>query len=174
MRFGEMAWIQRLHVALEETASACTPRKSPAEGQEGPGHIEILLRLHDESGRTILPSSFIPAAERYGLMTALDRWVVRNVFQVMRQCLDEGREGPLALCAINLSGSSIGDDNFLEYLQRLFVEYAIPPRMICFEITETSAIANLGSAIRFINELKGLGCRSRSMTSAPACRHSPI
>ena len=52
-------------------------------------------------------------------------------------------------------GSSIGDDKFLEYLQRLFVEYAIPPRMICFEITETSAIANLGSAIRFINELKG-------------------
>lgn len=107
-------------------------------------------------------------------MTALDRWVVRNVFMVIRQCLEEGREGPLSTCAINLSGSSIGDDKFLEYLQRLFVEYAIPPRMICFEITETSAIANLGSAIRFINELKGWVAVSRWMIFAPACPRSPI
>ncbi|MCY1442294.1 Cyclic di-GMP phosphodiesterase PdeB [compost metagenome] len=127
-----------------------------------------------------MPSSFIPAAERYGLMTALDRWVVRNVFLVIRQCLDEGREGPLSICAINLSGSSIGDDKFLEYLQRLFVEYAIPPRMICFEITETSAIANLGSAIRFINELKGLGCRfslddfCAGMSSFAYLKHLPV
>jgi EAL domain-containing protein (putative c-di-GMP-specific phosphodiesterase class I) len=141
MRFGEMAWIQRLHVALEENRFCLYAQEiAPLQGQEGPGHIEILLRLHDESGRTILPSSFIPAAERYGLMTALDRWVVRNVFQVIRQCLDEGREGPLALCAINLSGSSIGDDNFLEYLQRLFVEFAIPPRLICLKLPKPAQL----------------------------------
>jgi len=181
MRFGEMAWIQRLHVALEENRFClCAQEIATLKTFEGPGHIEILLRLHDESGRTILPSSFIPAAERYGLMTALDRWVVRNVFLVIRQCLDEGREGPLSICAINLSGSSIGDDKFLEYLQRLFVEYAIPPRMICFEITETSAIANLGSAIRFINELKGLGCRfslddfCAGMSSFAYLKHLPV
>ncbi|MCE1115157.1 EAL domain-containing protein [Pseudomonas sp. NMI795_08] len=181
MRFGEMAWIQRLHVALEENRFCLYAQEiAPLQGQEGPGHIEILLRLHDESGRTILPDSFIPAAERYGLMTALDRWVVRSVFQVIRQCLDEGREGPLALCAINLSGSSIGDDNFLEYLQRLFGEFEIPPRLICFEITETSAIANLGSAIRFINELKGLGCKfslddfCAGMSSFAYLKHLPV
>ncbi|PLU94890.1 PAS domain S-box protein [Pseudomonas plecoglossicida] len=181
MRFGEMAWIQRLHVALEENRFCLYAQEiAPLKTFEGPGHIEILLRLHDESGRTILPSSFIPAAERYGLMTALDRWVVRNVFLVIRQCLDEGREGPLSICAINLSGSSIGDDKFLEYLQRLFVEYAIPPRMICFEITETSAIANLGSAIRFTNELKGLGCRfslddfCAGMSSFAYLKHLPV
>ncbi|MDH0732142.1 EAL domain-containing protein [Pseudomonas sichuanensis] len=181
MRFGEMAWIQRLHVALEENRFCLYAQEiAPLQGQEGPGHIEILLRLHDESGRTILPNSFIPAAERYGLMTALDRWVVRSVFQVIRQCLDEGREGPLALCAINLSGASIGDDNFLEYLQRLFGEFDIPPRLICFEITETSAIANLGSAIRFINELKGLGCKfslddfCAGMSSFAYLKHLPV
>jgi len=181
MRFGEMAWIQRLHVALEENRFCLYAQEiAPLTSIEGPGHIEILLRLHDESGRTILPDSFIPAAERYGLMTALDRWVVRNVFQVIRQGLDEGREGPLAMCAINLSGSSIGDDMFLEYLQRLFVEYAIPPRLICFEITETSAIANLGSAIRFINELKGLGCKfslddfCAGMSSFAYLKHLPV
>ena len=181
MRFGEMAWIQRLHVALEENRFCLYAQEiAPLHPHESPGHIEILLRLHDESGRTILPDSFIPAAERYGLMTALDRWVVRSVFQVIRQCLDEGREGPLAMCAINLSGSSIGDDKFLEYLQRLFSEFDIPPRLICFEITETSAIANLGSAIRFINELKGLGCRfslddfCAGMSSFAYLKHLPV
>jgi diguanylate cyclase (GGDEF)-like protein/PAS domain S-box-containing protein len=181
MRFGEMAWIQRLHVALEENRFCLYAQEiAPLRPHEGTGHIEILLRLHDESGRTILPDSFIPAAERYGLMTALDRWVVRSVFQVIRQCLDEGREGPLAMCAINLSGTSIGDDNFLEYLHRLFAEFDIPPRLICFEITETSAIANLGSAIRFINELKGLGCKfslddfCAGMSSFAYLKHLPV
>ncbi|WP_188036536.1 EAL domain-containing protein [Pseudomonas sp. EZ-C24] len=181
MRFGEMAWIQRLHVALEENRFCLYAQEIAAlSDQGGPGHIEILLRLHDESGRTILPDSFIPAAERYGLMTALDRWVVRNVFQVIRQCLNEGRPVPLALVAINLSGSSIGDDKFLDYLQRLFSEFEIPPRMICFEITETSAIANLGSAIRFINELKGLGCKfslddfCAGMSSFAYLKHLPV
>lgn len=95
MRFGEMAWIQRLHVALEENRFCLYAQEIAALGpHEGAGHIEILLRLQDESGRIILPDSFIPAAERYGLMTALDRWVVRSVFTVIRQCLDEQRDGP--------------------------------------------------------------------------------
>ncbi|WP_442112940.1 EAL domain-containing protein [Pseudomonas sp. NUPR-001] len=181
IRFGEMAWIQRLHVALEENRFCLYAQEIAALGTDnGAGHIEILLRLQDENGRIILPDSFIPAAERYGLMTALDRWVVRSVFKVIRQCLDERHEGPLAMCAINLSGSSIGDDKFLEYLKRLFGEYAIPPHMICFEITETSAIANLGSAIRFINELKSLGCRfslddfCAGMSSFAYLKHLPV
>ncbi|MHC2147767.1 EAL domain-containing protein [Pseudomonas sp. 210_17 TE3656] len=181
MRFGEMAWIQRLHVALEENRFCLYAQEIAALGpDDGAGHIEILLRLQDENGRIILPDSFIPAAERYGLMTALDRWVVRSVFTVIRQCLDEQRDGPLAMCAINLSGSSIGDDKFLDYLRRLFGEFAIPPQMICFEITETSAIANLGSAIRFINELKSLGCRfslddfCAGMSSFAYLKHLPV
>jgi len=182
VRFGEMAWIQRLHIALEENRFCLYGQEIAAldPTEEGGGHLEILLRLHDESGRIILPDSFIPAAERFGLITALDRWVVRSVFEVIRQCLDEGREEPLAMCSINLSGSSIGDDKFLDYLKRQFSDYAIPPELICFEITETSAIANLGSAIRFINELKGLGCKfslddfCAGMSSFAYLKHLPV
>jgi len=183
LRFGEMAWVQRLHMALEENrfclyAQEIAPLGSIATGTRG--HIEILLRLHDEAGRMILPDSFIPAAERYGLMTSLDRWVVQNVFKVIAQCINDKCEGPLAMCAINLSGITIGDDAFLHFLREQFDNYGVPPEMICFEITETSAIANLGSAIRFINELKGLGCYfslddfCAGMSSFAYLKHLPV
>ncbi len=183
-RFGEMAWIQRLHMALEDNRFCLYSQEIAALSREAGhsnGHVEILLRLRDESGRIILPDCFIPAAERYGMMTTLDRWVVQNVFKVIADCLhDNHRRGPLAVCAINLSGTSIGDDAFLEYLRHQFQIYAIPPELICFEITETSAIANLGSAIRFINELKGLGCRfslddfCAGMSSFAYLKHLPV
>jgi diguanylate cyclase (GGDEF)-like protein/PAS domain S-box-containing protein len=182
MRFGEMAWVQRLHLALEENRFCLYAQEIAALGRSDHkgGHIEILLRLHDESGRIILPESFIPAAERYGLMTALDRWVVHNVFKVIQRCMQEGAQGPLAMCAINLSGISIGDEEFLGYLREQFQRFAIPPELICFEITETAAISNLGSAIRFINELKGLGCRfslddfCAGMSSFAYLKHLPV
>lgn len=183
-RFGEMAWIQRLHMALEDNRFCLYSQEIAALGRNAVqtnGHIEILLRLRDESGRMILPDSFIPAAERYGMMTTLDRWVVQHVFMIIADCLkSEHYKGPLAVCAINLSGSSIGDDAFLEYLRQQFQIYAIPPELICFEITETSAIANLGSAIRFINELKSLGCRfslddfCAGMSSFAYLKHLPV
>jgi len=184
IRFGEMAWIQRLHMALEDNRFCLYSQEIARLGRDsgpGDGHVEILLRLRDESGRLILPDSFIPAAERYGMMTTLDRWVVQNVFKIISECLsDNHRSGPMAVCAINLSGSSIGDDAFLEYLRQQFQIYAIPPELICFEITETSAIANLGSAIRFINELKSLGCRfslddfCAGMSSFAYLKHLPV
>jgi diguanylate cyclase (GGDEF)-like protein/PAS domain S-box-containing protein len=184
MRFGEMTWVQRLHVALEENRFCLYAQEIANIGQvsahEG-GHIEILLRLRDETGRMILPDNFIPAAERYGLMATLDRWVVQNVFKIIAQCLREDKHtGPMAMCAINLSGTSIGDDAFLEYLKEQFDTYQIPPDLICFEITETSAISNLGSAIRFINELKALGCLfslddfCAGMSSFAYLKHLPV
>ncbi len=182
VRFGEMAWVQRLHMALEENRFCLYAQEiSPLGNTDaGNGHIEILLRLHDEAGRTILPDSFIPAAERYGLMTSLDRWVVENVFKIIARCMHERPGRPMAMCAINLSGITIGDDDFLGFLHEKFGTYGIPPEMICFEITETSAIANLGSAIRFINELKALGCHfslddfCAGMSSFAYLKHLPV
>ena len=182
LRFGEMAWVQRLHMALEENRFCLYAQEISPLGHTdgGNGHIEILLRLHDEAGRIILPDSFIPAAERYGLMTSLDRWVVENVFKIIARCLQERPDRPMAMCAINLSGITIGDDDFLGFLREKFHTYAIPPGMICFEITETSAIANLGSAIRFINELKALGCLfslddfCAGMSSFAYLKHLPV
>ncbi|UII69894.1 EAL domain-containing protein [Pseudomonas sp. HN11] len=182
LRFGEMAWVQRLHMALEENRFCLYAQEISPLGHTdgGDGHIEILLRLHDEAGRIILPDSFIPAAERYGLMTSLDRWVVENVFKIISRCLHERPDRPMAMCAINLSGITIGDDDFLGFLREKFRTYNIPPRMICFEITETSAIANLGSAIRFINELKALGCHfslddfCAGMSSFAYLKHLPV
>ncbi|MEX5558352.1 EAL domain-containing protein [Pseudomonas rhodesiae] len=182
MRFGEMAWVQRLHMALEENRFCLYAQEIAALGptEGGSGHIEILLRLHDEAGRIILPDSFIPAAERYGLMTSLDRWVVENVFKIIARCQQERPGRSMAMCAINLSGITIGDDDFLGFLHEKFETYRIAPEMICFEITETSAIANLGSAIRFINELKALGCHfslddfCAGMSSFAYLKHLPV
>ncbi|MDN5597934.1 MAG: EAL domain-containing protein, partial [Pseudomonas sp.] len=182
LRFGEMAWVQRLHIALEEDRFCLYAQEIAPLGptDAGSGHIEILLRLHDEAGRIILPNSFIPAAERYGLMTSLDRWVVENVFKIIARCMHERPGRPMAMCAINLSGITIGDDDFLGFLRQKFDTYNIPPEMICFEITETSAIANLGSAIRFINELKALGCHfslddfCAGMSSFAYLKHLPV
>ena len=184
-RFGEMAWIQRLRLALEEDRFTLYAQEIAqlTDSHHEAGHrrhVEILLRLHDEHGRMILPDTFIPAAERYGLMTALDRWVVKNVFGIIRQAMDDGGGEPLAVCAINLSGISIGDDDFLDYLREQFRRFGIPPHLICFEITETSAISNLGSAIRFINELKALGCLfslddfCAGMSSFAYLKHLPV
>ena len=182
VRFGEMAWVQRLHMALEENRFCLYAQEISPLGHTdaGNGHIEILLRLHDEAGRIILPDSFIPAAERYGLMTSLDRWVVENVFKIIARCMNERPGRPMAMCAINLSGITIGDDEFLSFLREKFATYSIPAEMICFEITETSAIANLGSAIRFINELKALGCQfslddfCAGMSSFAYLKHLPV
>jgi EAL domain-containing protein (putative c-di-GMP-specific phosphodiesterase class I) len=108
---------------------------------------------------------------------------VHNVFKVIAQCMHEStpdERANLAMCAINLSGSSIGDEEFLDYLHEQFERFAIAPSMICFEITETSAIANLASAIRFINQLKALGCRfslddfCAGMSSFAYLKHLPV
>jgi hypothetical protein len=103
---------------------------------------------------------------------------VENVFKIIARCVQE-RPGPLAMCAINLSGITIGDEAFCTFCVNSSL-LTIPPEMICFEITETSAIANLGSAIRFINELKGLGCHfslddfCAGMSSFAYLKHLPV
>lgn len=181
-RVGEMAWVQRIRLALEEErfclyAQSIFPVDPHAE--EG-AHVELLLRLNDESGRLVAPINFIPAAERYGLMPEIDRWVVESAFKTLAARAAEGAYEPIHTCAINLSGATIGDDTFLDFLRELQPRYGIPPGTICFEITETNAIANLVNATRFIQELKTLGYRfslddfCAGMSSFVYLKHLPV
>ncbi|MGB3294551.1 MAG: EAL domain-containing protein [Phormidesmis sp.] len=130
------------------------------------GHYEVLLRLCDQSGAIASPAAFIPAAERYNLMPQIDRWVIQTLFatrashcqQVWTQFQVQPAGGS-HLYSINLSGASIDDDEFIHFLKAQFLRYQVPPALICFEITETAAIANLPKAVQFIGELRQLGCQ---------------
>ena len=129
-------------------------------------HYEVLLRLRDQTGQLVSPSIFMPAAERYGLMPQIDRWVVRTLFSTQathyQKAWAKSQGQPCAdshLYSINLSGASINDDEFIYFLNEQFARYQIPPAVICFEITETAAIANLTKAAQFISELRQIGCQ---------------
>jgi EAL domain-containing protein (putative c-di-GMP-specific phosphodiesterase class I) len=126
-----------------------------------PSHHEILVRMLDIDGTGIVPSHFIPVAERYQLMPAIDRWIIHHLFvgqgTRLRSWHDEHPDD--FLFAINLSGTSISDESFLPFLRRQFEAAQIPPSTICFEITETAALGNLEGASHFMRELAAMGCR---------------
>jgi diguanylate cyclase (GGDEF)-like protein/PAS domain S-box-containing protein len=181
-RVGEMAWVQRIRNGLDEQRFCLFAQEIRALNQDEPhhSHVELLLRLRDEGGNLVQPGSFMPAAERYGLMPLIDRWVVRNAFALISSRLNSSAPGRLSSCAINLSGATFGDDDFVDYVRRQFEIHRVPPGMICFEITETSAITNLPSAKRFIEALKRLGCRfslddfGTGMSSFSYLKHLPV
>jgi EAL domain-containing protein (putative c-di-GMP-specific phosphodiesterase class I) len=124
--------------------------------RDGPA-FEVLLRMQEEGGREIAPGEFIQAAERYKLMPRLDRWVIETAFNALGSSglrLPENRS-----CAINLSGQTIGDGQFLEFVVECLDTTGVAPDSICFELTESSVIKNIGHARRFIEVLHGMGCR---------------
>lgn len=117
-------------------------------------HYEILLRFKDDYGVNISPASFIPAAEKYGVITLIDYWVVRNVFENYNNYFPSG-----TLVSINLSGLSLSNEEFIKKLTTLVRDSSIDCRNICFEITETAVISNLSSALVFIAQMKELGIK---------------
>ncbi len=180
-RQGEMEWIGRLQKALDEDRfvlysqdiAGLDPSRNLGD------HCEILIRMLDERGELVPPMAFIPAAERYNLMPSIDRWVIRNAFAIIARQQAETGSGP-AIFAINLSGASIGDERFLDYVREQFDHFAVAPQSICFEITETAAIAKLDKATFFINQLKSLGCLfslddfGAGMSSFAYLKHLPV
>jgi diguanylate cyclase (GGDEF)-like protein/PAS domain S-box-containing protein len=155
-RQGEMQWVSQITRALEEHRLVLYYQDIVAL-QESSAHerqIEILLRMLDENADIVPPNAFLPAAERYNLMPAIDRWVINNTFAWYKT----NAAGKSMKCVINISGTSLSDAKFLDYIRAQFDHHEVPPSVICFEITETAAIANLTTASRFMHELKALGC----------------
>lgn len=158
-RIGEMAWVHRLRRAVEEDrfvlfAQEIMPLSDPNCGR----HIELLIRLGDINGGHVSPSAFMPAAERFGLMPLIDRWVVSHAFAAIGSHLADPEAPEIETWAINLSGQTIGDPGFCDYVRAEFRRHGVPHDLVCFEITETSAIANLATARVFIEAMKRLGC----------------
>lgn len=157
-RHTEMEWVARINRALEESRFRLYAQPIVSLGDR-PGavrHYELLLQMRDEDGQSIGPESFLPAAERYNVCTKVDRWVIATAFAWLadhRRPLD--RAGHYA---INLSGQSLGDQGFLKFIIEQLDRRRIPAHKICFEVTETAAIANLSSAASFMSSLKERGC----------------
>ena len=159
-RHGEMQWVQRINDGLEGNRFQLYGQHMIPLAAGAPTFCEILLRLHEEGTGLIPPNAFIPAAERYYLMPSIDRWVVAHALAMIgRNRWSESTSDQPMMYAINLSGQSLCDDQFLDFVVSHLQESGIPPARICFEITETAAIANLTRAIDFMSRLKDIGCR---------------
>jgi diguanylate cyclase (GGDEF)-like protein/PAS domain S-box-containing protein len=156
-RHGEMQWVSKVNQAFEENRFRLfAQRIMPVNDVEEGEHYELLIRIIDEGGALIAPGFFLPAVERYGLASTLDRWVIRNALEWLEG--DPARHQRLHHCTINLSGKSLGDEYFHEFLDEQLSRTSVPAAKICFEITETAAITNLGKATDFMRRFKRRGC----------------
>ena len=155
-RHTEMQWVSRIKDALESGRFVLYQQKMRSLNHSNGyrQHSEFLVRMLDLDGSIILPGAFIPAAERYGLMVSLDRWVVKAVIDHLSQ--SEKNNG---VFFINLSGASLSDNGIFSFIKQEISRSQILPELLCFEITETAAISNLSNAVEFINEIRSLGCQ---------------
>ncbi len=159
-RYGEMQWVARTQRALEENRFELARQPIvpvPGDGDGPEMHYEVLIRLRDEDGQLVMPGAFLPAAERYNLSAKLDRWVVRSALGLLAE--EEGRPGRAIVYSINLSALTLADETFLEFVLSELRAHQVPPQQLCFEITETAAIANLAGATDFMLRLREHGCR---------------
>src|SRR3569833_543166 len=163
LRHGEMRWVERLYVALDSGSFVLVAQEirpiapGPQIGtrHSPPKRFEMLVRMVAPDGTWIPPMAFIPAAERYGLMPRVDRWVIAQACRELAELRSTGRRLPV--CMINLSGASVSDPSLADFISSCLRQYALPGPQIGFELTETAAIGNQASASQLMTRLRGLG-----------------
>ena len=157
-RHGEMQWVTRITHALEENRFCLYAQTiAPLSNSSTKEHYELLVRMIDEQGNLVPPGAFMPAAERYDLISTLDHWIVDHALTLLGNnpvFLDK-----IDFISINLSGPSLTNPEILTFITRRLKESGQLGKKICFEITETAAITNLNRATEFIAALKAFGCR---------------
>ena len=158
LRHEEMKWVSKITSAVEEDRFELFFQPIIGIGDaDRRKHYELLLRMRDENGNLVGPDQFIPAAERYNLMSTLDRWVIHEALSKLADRHDDG--AARYTIAINLSGTSLSEDRFLDFVIDELAKQQLPDSAICFEITETAAISNLARVVHFMQTLKKLGCK---------------
>lgn len=158
-RHGEMQWVSRLHKAMDENRFRLHCQTIAPLNGDLARHGEVLLRLEDEDGTLVPPMAFLPAAERYNLMPAIDRWVIGAALATIGEYLHQQQDQRRLMCNINLSGASLGEPGLQKYIDEQLALHQVPPDTICFEITESVAIANLERAATFMHAMRQKGCR---------------
>ncbi len=156
-RHGEIQWVARLNHALKEDRFCLYAQSIVSLEDSNDVHFELLIRMIDEQGETILPGAFLPAAERYNLISKLDHWVIEHAFGLLAD--NPAFLKQINFCSINLSGQSLTDPEILDFIITQLDDSGVQGEKICFEITETAAISNLMRADRFIAKLRQFGCR---------------
>lgn len=154
----ELNWVSAINEALENNRFTLfyqhyRPLNKAIDGD----YYEILLRLKNEDGTLVPPGSFLPSAERYNLISKIDRWVVENTFRWLaahRETLSS-----LQRCSINLSGQSLADRDLKLFILNAFETFSIPYQKVCFEITETVAILRMDETKAFMRTFRQLGCK---------------
>src|SRR5262249_27258668 len=160
-RHGEMRWVERLNAALDNdsfvlVAQEIKPIRPDAQSGQLPlQRFELLVRMVAPDGTRVAPMAFIPAAERYGLMPRVDRWVIGQACRELASLRSAGRWLPV--CMINLPGDSVSDPSRADYISQCLQKYELPGPQIGFELTESAAIGNLASASQLMTRLRGLG-----------------
>ncbi|MGK7898501.1 MAG: EAL domain-containing protein [Xenococcus sp. (in: cyanobacteria)] len=153
----DLTWSKRLHNALEKNLFCLYAQAiEPLDTQDQRKHYEILIRLQDQDNAVIAPNDFLPIANRFSMMPQIDSWVIDNLFTQLTEAHTTNYQK--YVFTINISGASLNDDIFLDFLQSKIIEYHLDPQLFCFEITESVAINNIPKISNFIKALKNLGC----------------
>jgi len=153
---GEMQWLGRIRTALDEDRFFLDAQRLVCLDKPGCCRYEVLVRLRDEDGNVVPPGAFLPAAERFGAVVQIDRWVIEEVCRQL--AAHKSHTTNLEACHINLSGRSFDQENFADFVLDVLDRYQVPGEKICFEITETAAVSNMVDVIAFMDRLRARGC----------------